>query len=290
MFFRLNQFKQVFIGLAAFVILFIFQPSILDSQPPGGRMRPPGDGTPPPTGTIIGKVIDSETGSPIPRAVVSVLHPTNNTQVAGAYSDRTGSFSINARYGTYKLQVRFIGYDTAFVDNVTISAANSRYDCQTIRLKFSAIEQKEIEIVAQREALEVGLDRRVFNIEQDAANMGASALDVLANIPSVTVDQDDNVSLRGSSNVRIMVDGRMSQFSASETLEQIPASMITSIEVVTNPGARYDADGTAGIINIVTNKQRNAGINGNVNISGGTDDDFNPRGNGSVALNYNTGK
>ncbi|MDR0926507.1 MAG: TonB-dependent receptor family protein [Ignavibacteria bacterium] len=243
-----------------------------------------------PAGVVKGKVLDDETKKPLMRATVTLHNPSNDKQITGAYTDKNGLFTLNANPGDYYLKIHFVGYDQIIIPNISITPTNLIHEINTVSLKMNAIMTKGVEVTAQREAIEVGLDRKVFNIEQDVTSLGGSAIDVLANIPSVTVDQDDNVSLRGSSNVKIMIDGRVSNLSASEALQQIPATMISSVELITNPGARYEADGTAGMINIVTTRQRDDGFNAMFNLNSGFDDDFKGKYNGSVSMNYNIGK
>jgi outer membrane receptor protein involved in Fe transport len=266
------------------MLLLIFSSTQLISQPNLNNSKVK------PSGLIIGKVIDADTKKPIARATITAHNPETNKLITGGYTDKQGKFTINVNNGNYFIEIKFVGYDTIFVRNISITPTKHEHNCGDLSLKLSAIMQKEIQVTAKKEAIEIGLDRKVFNIEQDASNIGGSALDVLANIPSVTVDQDDNVSLRGNSNVKIMIDGRISNMTASEALEQIPSTMISSVELITNPGARYEADGTAGMINIVTTRQREDGLNGMVNLNGGIDQGLNPRFNGSISANMNVGK
>ena len=243
-----------------------------------------------PAGNIKGKIIDSETRKPVIRATVTINDPSTKKQITGGFTDRNGDFNINVNPGNYFIKITFLGYETHQIQNVSITQNNLNFNAGTISLKMSSVLTQEVRVEVERAAVEVGLDRKVFNIEQDVKNLGGSAIDVLANIPSVTIDDNDNVRLRGNTDVRIMIDGRLSTLSASEALEQIPATMISSVELITNPGARYDAEGTAGIINIVTTRQREDGVNAMVNFNAGTDDALNPKLNGSMSANWNIGK
>ena len=276
----------------AFFLLMIFTSEQLISQPTrGGQPNSTAASTDSkPSGSITGRVIDSDSKNPVARATITAHHPETKKLITGGYTDKTGKFKLNVNNGNYLLEVKFVGYDTVFVRNITINPTKQDHNCGDLTIKMATILQKEVQVVAKREAIEVGLDRKVFNIEQDASNIGGSALDVLANVPSITVDQDDNVSLRGNSNVKILIDGRVSNLTASEALEQIPSTMVSSIELITNPGARYDADGTAGMINIVTTQQREDGFNGMVNLNGGTNQVGDPRYGVSIAANMNIGK
>lgn len=281
--------KTLFLVMLAFLPLQPLLQTEIFSQNQQMRQRDANSQTKP-AGTITGKVFDNETKKPLTRATITVHNATSNTQVSGGYTDRNGMFSLNVNNGNYYIQIKFVSYETIQRRNISITASSQTFDAGNIYLVPTSVRTKEVQVVAEREAIEVGLDRKVFNIEQDVQNLGGSAIDVLANIPSVTVDQDDNVSLRGNSNVRIMIDGRMSNLSASEALEQIPATMISSIELITNPGARYDAEGTAGIINVVTSRQRADGANAMVNLNAGTDDPLNLKLNGSISANWDIGK
>ena len=283
--------KQSKIALIASLLLILLtSENYLFAQERGSRGSSNPQARPTLAGNIKGKLIDSETKNPVIRATVTVNDPTTKKQITGGFTDRTGNFNINVNPGNYFIKITFLGYEPREIKDVAITINSLTFDAGTIPLKMSSVMTKEIEVVAERGAIEVGLDRRVINIGQDASNIGGSALDVLANIPSVTVDQDDNISLRGNSNVRVMIDGRVSNLTASEALEQIPSTMVTSVELITNPGARYEAEGTAGIINIVTLRQREDGFNGMVNLNGGVNQVGDPRYNASLAVNWNVGK
>ncbi len=242
------------------------------------------------SGKIAGKVIDSQTKQPLARASITVLNSKDSSAITGGYADKNGAFSIDVAEGSYYLRFNYVGYATQFKGNINITPSNTAANVGTIGLKELAIQTREVSVTAEREAVQVMADRRIFNVEQDISNVGGTATDVLANIPSVTVEQDGSVNLRGSSDVKILIDGRPSNMSSSEILEQIPASMISSVELITNPGARYEAEGTAGMINIVTTKQTNKGVNAMVNLNAGIDDNSDMRANASVSANYNVGK
>lgn len=281
-----NKTNKAISAFLIFITLFLTNSLNTYSQPrnfPSNRESSP-------SGIVSGLVVDSETKKPIMRATVTLHNPATKKQITGGYTDKTGKFNLKVGSGNYYVRVNFVGYDSVITKEFSITASDSKHDCGTISLRMQAVRTQEVTVTAEREAIEVGLDRKVFNVEQDVSSLGGSAIDVLANIPSITVDQDDNVSLRGSSDVRVMIDGRVTNMSASDALASIPASMISSVELITNPGARYDADGTAGIINIVTTRERNDGINAMVNIGGGVDDSLKGRFNGTANINYNYGK
>lgn len=286
---QMKQFKFTIILISLLLLSNTSENLFAQQRQGGGGQRPQGTGERP-TGIISGKLLDNETKKPVVRATVAVNEPTTKKTITGGFTDRNGDFNINVPFGKYSIKITFLGYETHEINDVVIGRNSMNFNAGTISLKLSSIMTDEVRVVAEREAIEVGLDRRIFNIEQDMQNIGGSALDILANIPSVTVDQDDNVSLRGNSNVKVMIDGRVSNLTASEALEQIPSTMVSSVELITNPGARYEADGTAGMINIVTTRQRDDGFNGMVNLNGGFNQVGEPRHAASIAANMNIGK
>lgn len=237
---------------------------------------------------IIGQILDQETNKPLIRATVTIHNKNDSSQVAGHYTDKNGNFNISIpTSGEYYIRCTYVSYDTYYKDIVINTETTN---LKTIYLKQTPIKTKSIQILADKEAIQIGLDKKVFKINQEAENLGSTATDVLANIPSVTVDQDGSVSMRGSSDLKILIDGRPSNLSGSDALDQIPASMIESIELITNPGAKYEAEGTAGMINIVTVREKLKGISSMINLNLGTDDDGNMKYNGSLNGSYNVGK
>lgn len=214
-------------------------------QQPGGQQQ---------QAEILGKLIDDQTGKPVEYASVALLKSTDSTVVTGMLSKGNGDFDFrNIAPGKYILKIYFIGYETIF-KGVTVRQSS---DVGNIRLKTTATALKGVEVVGEKPAFTMEIDKRVFNVEKNLASMGGTATDVLRQVPSVNVDIDGNVSVRNGSPT-IFIDGRPSTL----TLDQIPADAIQSVEVVTNPSAKYDAEGMSGILNIVLKKNRKAGING----------------------------
>lgn len=203
---------------------------------------------------ILGKLLDNQSGKPVEYASVALLKSADSSIVTGMLSKANGDFSFpNIAPGNYILKIYFIGYQTYF----RAVSVKSRSDVGNIRLKTTATALKGVEVVGEKPAFTMEIDKRVFNVEKNLASIGGTATDVLRQVPSVNVDIDGNVSVRNGSPT-IFIDGRPSTL----TLDQIPADAIANVEVVTNPSAKYDAEGMSGILNIVLKKNRRAGING----------------------------
>ncbi|MDX5347190.1 MAG: TonB-dependent receptor, partial [Hymenobacteraceae bacterium] len=238
------------------------------------KMAIPGTAAPKGNGKISGTVTDAGTGKPVEFATVSLI-PAGSTQpVDGAMCDEKGRFTISKiATGDYRLNISFIGYEAQVKEKISITDGNESVDLGTIQLKPDVKTLQEVEVVGEKLLIEDRVDRMVYNAEKDATTAGTSAAEVLQKVPMVTVDLDGNVQLRGSSNVRVLINNKPSTImaaSVADALRQIPADMIKTVEVITSPSAKYDAEGTAGIINIITKKNTLQGVNGNVNSSLGT--------------------
>ncbi len=234
-------------------------------------------------------LMDEESQTPLMYASVVLFTVEDSTMVSGSISEEDGSFLIeDISAGTYYVAINYVGYPEQLVNDIQISRREPAVDLGTIAISPDAAILSEVTVEATRELMEVGLDRRVFNVEQELTSVGGSALDLMQNIPSVAVDFDGNVSLRGSDNVTILIDGRPSGLlglTGSEALEQLPSEMVERVEVITNPSARYDPDGTSGIINIVMKEQRERGYNGMVSLNASTGQRY----SGSANFNYHVG-
>jgi outer membrane receptor protein involved in Fe transport len=238
-------------------------------------------------GIITGKVMDSKTLAPVEYANIVVLDTLTKKMVTGVVTDSTGHFRIvNVPFGTYFVDYSFIGYSKQRTKAFTIGLKKTKADLGTLNLDPAAVTMEEVTVTAEKSMMITKIDRKVFNVQQDITAQTGTVLDILQNIPSVSVDMDGNISLRGSSNVTILINGRPSLMTGSANLEQMPASLIDRIEVITNPSARYKPDGTAGIINIILKKERKAGFNGSAGGNVSNHDRFNT----NVQLNLNTGK
>ncbi|MDF9798290.1 outer membrane receptor protein involved in Fe transport [Catalinimonas alkaloidigena] len=238
-------------------------------------------------GSVSGQVLDAESGTPLEFTTVSLLQGADSTLITGGYTDSEGKFTIEAKPGLYMIKLQFVSYDPKVVSDVQIG--NSNKNMGAISLAENTSTLAEVVVEGKREQMELELDKRVFNVAQDLSNTGRNASEILDNLPSVTVDVEGNVSLRGSGNVRILVDGKPSGLIGignTDGLRTLNGDVIERVEVVTNPSARYDAEGSAGIINIVLKKKKKAGLNGSFTANVGTPENY----GASVNLNYRQSK
>lgn len=229
-------------------------------------------------------IIDHE-NEPVAFAEVAVYLIDGNKSISATISTIDGEFNLEMAAGKYFLQINALGWE---VKKINLTKQNGVLDLGKVKLVESKrVELSSVEIVGERNQMNLQIDKRVFNVTSDLSSQGGSAVDVLQNIPSVSVDAEGNVSLRGSQDVKILIDGKPSGFaSSSDALEQLQANMIQEVEVITNASARYEAQGEAGIINIVLKKQKNLGLNGAATIKGG----WAPDDGISINGNYRKGK
>lgn len=223
-------------------------------------------------GLIKGVVVDNETGAFLSYATVAILNESQDI-LAGGITDENGKFEVPIVFGSYSILVEFMGYEAYRSDKFTISRNNTLLDFGNIGLSSGLSQLNEVIIQGEKPLMELSLDKRIFNVGEDLANAGRTTADILMNLPSVTVDSQGNVRLRGSDNVRILVDGKPSglvSFKGSQGLQQLPASMVERVEIITNPSARYEAEGMAGVINIILKKENNQGFNGSFEVIAGT--------------------
>ncbi|MGY4539359.1 outer membrane receptor protein involved in Fe transport [Mucilaginibacter sp. UYNi724] len=237
-------------------------------------------------GKISGTVIDSLTKKPVDYATISILKSGAKAPINGVLTDEKGNFRLdNVRAGKYKITVSFIGYPTKTYDPVETTASKPDNNMGQLIIAPSAKSLKEVQVVGQQSLIENKIDRIVYNAEKDLTAAGGNATDVLQKVPLVSVDMNGNVALRGDQNVRVLINGKPSgatSASLSDVLKTIPADQIKSIEVLTSPSAKYDAEGSGGIINIITKTKNASGISGGVSGGVGT-----RQNNGNVNLNYN---
>jgi outer membrane receptor protein involved in Fe transport len=219
-------------------------------------------------GRIVGTVVDADTQQPVPYATITLVEPATSKPVDGTMADDKGKFALEkVATGSYRLAISFIGYETKTMD---IQVTNAAVDLGKITIGSTAKALGEVVVEGQRAMIEEKVDRTVYNAENDESNRGGDASDVLRKVPMLSVDLDGNVSMRGSQNIRVLINNRPSTITAgsvADALKQIPADMIKSVEVITSPSAKYDAEGSAGIINIVTKKNTLQG--GSLNIDTG---------------------
>lgn len=234
-----------------------------------------------------GKLIQDGEDTPIEFATVSIFKTQDSTLVTGGLSNDKGVFDIAVKPGRYFLKVQFMGFETQTISDISLDGKNRVYNVGEVKVKENERLLEEVVVQAERTEMELTLDKKVYNIGKDLSNLGGSAADLLANLPSLEVDVDGNVSLRGSENVQILVDGKPSGLiglSGTGGLQQLQGNLIERVEIVTNPSARYDAEGGAGIINIILKKDRAKGFNGSFQVQGGL-----PANNGaSINVNYRT--
>jgi ferric enterobactin receptor len=239
-------------------------------------------------GIITGKVIDSSSLQPVDYATVSIYISGNNKPVNGVTTDVKGIFRLEGLApGNYRLVIDFIGYRPREKNNILISSRRSNIDLGNFFLYPSTKTMAGVTITAQKGLIENKIDKMVYNAEKDITSQGGVATDVLKKIPMISVDVDGNVELQGNSNIRFLINGKPSSIfgnNLADALQSIPASQIKSIEVITSPGAKYDAEGTGGIINIILKDSKVQGINGNVTLSAGSRLE-----NGSFNLNARKG-
>ncbi|NIJ55243.1 TonB-dependent receptor domain-containing protein [Dyadobacter arcticus] len=264
-----------------------------DFQRGGDRQRQtviPGtaEDTPKGTGKIKGILIDSLSKKPVEFAALALVDIKTNTPIDGTTTDEKGEFAMTkVASGNFKILISFIGYKTKTIKDVKIDR-RTELDLGSISLGPDVVQLNEVEVVGMAQLIEEKVDRLVYNAEKDITSRGGDASDVMKKVPMLTVDLDGNVSLRGSSNVRVLINNKPSTIiatSVADALKQIPADMIKSVEVITSPSAKYDAEGSAGIINIVTKKSTIQG--GTLNLDTGIG---NRGSNLGLRGNYRSGK
>lgn len=256
-------------------------------MPAAFGQRPQGGGG---NGSISGTVTSSLDGSPIEFATITVFSQRDSSMVTGGITDLEGKFKLEpVQFGRYFVQISFIGFEKKTIEPVNVNPREG------VKVKLGEIQLDAIvealeaaEVVGKKQFMELMMDKRIYNVSENLGVTGGSAADVLETLPSIEVDADGTVSLRGNENVNVLIDGKPSALAGDleAILEQIPASSIEKVEVITNPSAKYDADGTTGIINIVLKKSKLSGFHGNVSASASFGNQY----NGSLALNYRTNK
>ncbi len=239
---------------------------------------------------ISGTLTDSLTHEPIPFATVALLNQQTKAPVKGTQTDSIGNFVLeNVPAGTFTLRITYVGYNNIFKENILINPAAGDLNLGTLTMTTSKSSLlKEVVVTGKREALKNVDGKKVFSVNQSLVSKGGNAADLLQNVPTLQIDGNGNVSLRGSTSVKVLVDGKPSIIAngdITQILQSIPASAIESIEVIPNPPANYDANGE-GIINIILKKNSRPGLNGSADIAGGTRDNYNV----DASLSYQSGK
>ncbi len=276
-----KYFKQYLLILFLISISFIVYP-----QHPGGGFDKR-NANMPKDGTLSGYIKEAGTSVPVEYANIALYSLRDSSIVDGTIADESGKFHLDKLpYGRYYVEINFIGYTKKRINQIFISPRKKDIDIGTIYIQQYAQQIDEVEITAERTYVEYKIDKKVVNVGQDIIAAGGTAVDALENTPSVQTDVDGNVTLRGSSSFRVLIDGRPTVLDGSDALQQIPVSQIENIEIITNPSAKYDPDGIAGIINIVMKKQKESGTSGIVNITAGNQDSY----KGDILINYRKGK
>ncbi len=235
--------------------------------------------------SVSGKIIEASSKQPLEYATL-ILTDIKTKKVTGGVTDMKGNFSISVPKGLYDMKVEFIGFNTKKLPQKQLS---ENINLGTITLSEDAETLDEVEIIAEKSTVEIRLDKKIYNVGKDMTIKGGNASDVLDNVPSVNVDAEGAVSLRGNENVRILIDGKPSALvglNGTDALRNLPSDAIEKVEVITSPSARYDAEGTAGILNIILRKGKITGFNGSLNSTIGNPDLFQLGGN----INYRTKK
>lgn len=226
---------------------------------------------------ITGKVKEAKDNAPLAYATVHLHRVKDSASVAVVTTKESGNFTIHAPAGNYYALVEFIGFQPYLSSVIGLSAGSSPFNLGEIQLVSSTKTLEEVLIRAEKSTMEMALDKKIFNVGKDLANAGGTAADILSNIPSVSVDVEGNVSLRGSSSVRILIDGKPSglvSIKGGSGLQQLQGSLVDRVEIITNPSARYEAEGMGGIINIVLKKEKKQGLNGSFDVTAGYPDNF----------------
>ena len=234
--------------------------------------------------TINGVIIDSLSNSGLPFANITLHNSVDSTFITGVSSSSDGTFMLaNLSDGNYYLKISFVGYNTKFIPSISLSNSKQQVDLGKISLAKTAYEITGAEVVGEKVSEELHLDKKVINVSQNLNAQGQTALDVLENQPSVRVDPDGTVYLRGSSNFTVLVNNKPYPLQGADALKQISANSIENIELITNPSSKYDAEGSAGIININLKVQKDMSMSGIVNLNSGTGDKY----NGDLSFSYN---
>ncbi|MDP6877299.1 MAG: TonB-dependent receptor [Candidatus Marinimicrobia bacterium] len=251
-------------------IILIFSTMLLSQRGGRGGFNP---ANMPKIGVLQGMVVDSASTNPIPYASISIINMRSNEIITGGITDETGAFYIKEiPMGMYNVIVEFIGYEKINIGPIKLFPGDGggvEQNLGTVAMELSAVQMEEVDVYGEIPNMIYTVDKRIFDAKKDMTLVGGTGSDALKKIPSVDVDIDGNVTLRGDGNVTILLDGRPMRGDRRSMVEDLPADMIDRIEVITNPSAKYDPDGMAGIINIILKRGRFEGINGSATITAG---------------------
>jgi len=234
--------------------------------------------------SISGTVLNAESKAPLEYATVTIFVAGEKKPLTGTTTDKTGSFTLaDIPTGTFNIVIENIGFVPFTKSDLVLTKKDAIIDLKNISLSIEKTTLQDVTVVAKSRLIENRIDKMIFNAEKDVSSQGGVATDVLKKVPQVSVDADGNVQLAGSSGIRFLINGKPSSAFGSniaDVLQSIPAAQIKTIEVITNPGAKYDAQGMGGIINIILKSSNTKGYNGNISLSAGTRNE-----NASVNLN-----
>ncbi len=224
----------------------------------------------PSQGMVKGKIVDIDSQAPLEYATITIFSQKDSSIITGDISDEKGVFSIKTTPGIHFAKIEFIGFQSKIINDIIINRQSKVADLGIIKLGVNSETLTEVEVRADKSTVQMALDKRIFNVGKDLANAGGNAADILDEVPSVAVDVEGNVSLRGSQGVQILIDGKPSGLVGignTNGLRSLPANLIDKVEVITNPSAKFEAEGSAGIINIVLRKQKKKGLNGSFDFT-----------------------
>jgi len=236
---------------------------------------------------VTGIILDGANNQAVPYASVAIYQAKDSTLLTGVLSNSDGSFTIEKLpYGKFYVIVTFVGYKPHRVNNIFLTPNQKSAALGTIKVNIQTTALNEVTIVGTVPPVSYQIDKKVINIAQNITASGGTLADALQNVPSIQTDVEGNITVRGSSNFTVLVDGRPSPVAGSEALQQIPANLVEEVEIITNPSAKYEAEGTAGIINIIMKKQKIEGSSGLINLTAGTGNKY----SANLSLNYKLSK
>lgn len=283
---KIDSMKNFYFPFILGLILFFLNPEAINGQNRGNYRGGSGGGSKP---FVKGKIVDINTENPLEYATITLFSIRDSSMIAGGITDIEGNFKVDARPGKFFAKLEFISYKSQVIENLELGKGKPFLDLGTLKMNADAAVLDEVEVRAEKSQMQMSLDKKIFNVGKDLASRGGTAADILDNVPSVTVDIEGAVSLRGSENVRILVDGKPSGLIGVgdlNGLRTINANQIDRVEVITNPSARYEAEGMSGIINIVLRKDKKSGLNGSFDVNVGYPESYGL----GVNLNYRKNK
>ena len=276
--------KKFILSVSIITTLFTVNIKIVPAQ---GYPRPGAEVMMPKEAEINGTIVDGTTNQTIPYASVAVYKSKDSTLVSGVLSKDDGNFSLSKLpYGKYFMVVTFVGYKKHKVSDIMLTPTKKIAALGPIKVNVATTMLKQVEVVGNVSPVSYQIDKKVVNIAQNITAAGGTLAEALQTAPSIQTDVEGNITLRGSSNFTVLVDGRPSPVAGSEALQQIPASLVQNVEIITNPSAKYEAEGSAGIVNIIMKKQKVQGSSGILNVSAGTGDKY----SANLSLTYKISK